>query len=408
VQENTREDIRSVIGGVPFWDLARATADFTKKWFEKGYASESTRLFDLGTRFLQLEKIITLTADDPNTVGRAYTLTVSNAGVYSQGPPDASYGSRRLKSLHFGISQAVSGSLLATSTVTVGGKMFITAHAAAPVISRGDLENFSGRMAEILTLASVVPKRKTSGVPRVDYPMDVRGGMPGFYPLETPKGALVCPVYEDIKSPTMPPFNVDKYMGIWYELAFHDITQANMCGCTQFNMTRYGNIIEDMFTVTCPWPWREGVDGPWLPGYSQVTGHRKGNQWTCNMTMFYQPERLGVMRETGFGQEFDNMILEVWKDPEIQQQTGYEFTRAIQFQCVSVGTGENQKITFTGINFLSRIPIIPVEQLQEMFIRARALGLEPYGSNDMHVVEHEGCRYPERTDSELLFFPLGG
>ena len=32
-----------------------------------------------------------------------------------------------------------------------------------------------------------------------------------------------------------------------YELAFHDITQANMCGCTQFNMTRYGNIIEDMF-----------------------------------------------------------------------------------------------------------------------------------------------------------------
>ena len=28
---------------------------------------------------------------------------------------------------------------------------------------------------------------------------------------------------------------------------------------------------------------------------------------------------------------------------------------------------------------------------KEMFIRARALGLEPYGSNDMHVVEHEGC-----------------
>jgi len=402
VEENTGEDPRSKIGGVPFWDLARACADFTQKWFDKGYAAESVRLFDMGTRFLQLEKIITLTADDPNTVGRAYTLTVSNAGVYVPGSSDGAYGSRTLKSLHFGISQAVSGSMLAASTVTVAGKMFITAHAASPVVSRLDLDGFSNRMVEVLTLAARAPARKTSGTPRVDYPVDVRGGLPWFYPLETPKDKLVCPVYEDIKSPTMPFFEVDKYVGIWYELAFHDITQANMCGCTQFNMTRYGNVIEDMFTVTCPWPWRSGIDGPWLPGISKVTGHRKGNQWTCNMTMFYQPERLGVMRETGFGQEFDNMILEVWRDPEIQAKTGYEYTRAIQFQCVSVGTGADQKITFTGINFLSRVPILSTKQLQEMFVRARALGLEPYGSNDMHIVEHEGCRYPVRTDAEWM------
>ena len=35
-------------------------------------------------------------------------------------------------------------------------------------------------------------------------------------------------------------------VGVWYELAFHDITQCNGCGCTQFNMTRHGNVIEDM------------------------------------------------------------------------------------------------------------------------------------------------------------------
>ena len=28
------------------------------------------------------------------------------------------------------------------------------------------------------------------------------------------------------------------------------------------------------------------------------------------------------------------MVLEIWSDPEITAQTGYEYTRAIQFQCL--------------------------------------------------------------------------
>ena len=80
------------------------------------------------------------------------------------------------------------------------------------------------------------------------------------------------------------------------------------------------------------------------------------------MTMYYKPQNPGVMLETGFGQEclgantgplskltsrdlegqppskplsrFDNMVLEIWSDPEITAQTGYEYTRSIQFQCL--------------------------------------------------------------------------
>jgi len=37
-----------------------------------------------------------------------------------------------------------------------------------------------------------------------------------------------------------------------------------------------------------------------------------------------------------------------------------------------------------------------------MFTRARALGLEPYGSNDMHVVGHEDCEYPMSTDRSWM------
>ena len=80
---------------------------------------------------------------------------------------------------------------------------------------------------------------------------------------------------------------------------------------------------------------------------------------------------------------FDNMVLEIWSDPEITAETGYEYTRAIQFQCLGVrlwdvpfhilsrcncsnywrahevtAGSEQDGITFTGINFLSRIPII--------------------------------------------------
>ncbi|CAE7251901.1 unnamed protein product [Symbiodinium natans] len=383
--EHENASIRSKIGGVPFWDLARASAFAVREWAEKGYAAESTRLFDIGIRLLRMDNIIRETANDPNTLGRAYSVTVSNAGVYGQGPDDGRYGSLRLDKIYFGISTAISGSFMSASCLTVNGDLLVTAHSAAPVANRSELDSFADSMIRSLAVAAMEPvPRASMGTPPVDNPIDPRGGLPWYYLLETPKGTLQCPKYEDVRSPTLPAFNVDKYVGVWYELAFHDITQCNGCGCTRFNMTRHGNVIEDMFTVTCPWPWKKGVDGPWLPGYN-ANGNRRMNMWTCNMTMYYKPAEPGVMLETGFGQEFDNMVLEIWSDPEITAETGYEYTRAIQFQCLG---SEQDGITFTGINFLSRVPIVKPSMFQEMFNRARALGLEPYGSNDMHVVEH--------------------
>lgn len=397
--EHENTSIRSRIGGVPFWELARAADFAVREWVEKGYAAESTRLFDIGIRLLRMDNIIRETANDPSTLGRAYSVTVSNAGIYSQGPDNGSYGSLRLDKIFFGISTAISGSLMSASCLTVNGDLLITAHSAAPVVNRSDMETFADSMVRSLSIAAMeTAPRASMGTPPVENPIDPRGGLPWYYLLETPKGTLQCPKYEDVRSPTLPAFNVDKYVGVWYELAFHDITQCNGCGCTRFNMTRHGNVIEDMFTVTCPWPWKKGVDGPWLPGYN-ANGNRRMNMWTCNMTMYYKPAEPGVMLETGFGQEFDNMVLEIWSDPEIAAETGYEYTRAIQFQCLG---SEQDGITFTGINFLSRVPIVKSSMLQEMFNRARALGLEPYGSNDMHVVEHAGCRYPQSTDETWM------
>jgi hypothetical protein len=41
-----------------------------------GYAAESTRLFDIGVRLLRMDTIIRETANDPSTIGRAYSVTV--------------------------------------------------------------------------------------------------------------------------------------------------------------------------------------------------------------------------------------------------------------------------------------------------------------------------------------------
>lgn len=74
------------------------------------------------------------------------------------------------------------------------------------------------------------------------------------------------------------------------------------------------------------------------------------------------------------------MVLEIWSDPEITAQTGYEYTRSIQFQCLGRATiwalascalqlaagTEKDGITFTGINFLSRVPIVECLQPQQV------------------------------------------
>jgi len=236
--------LRSLIGGVPFWDLARASRHAVEQWVKKGYAAESTRLFDLGVKNLRLENIIRATANNPATLGRAYSVTVSNAGVYGIGPPDGDYGNFRLSGLFFAISSSVSGSMVSASTLTVKGELQLTAHGSTPIVNRTELDTFADIMTRSLTIASEAPwpQRKGGGMPRVENPIDPRASKPWYYPVETDKGSLRCPAYEEIRSPTLRPFEVDKYVGIWYELAFHDITQFNGCGCTRFNMTRHGTV----------------------------------------------------------------------------------------------------------------------------------------------------------------------
>jgi len=87
----------------------------------------------------------------------------------------------------------------------------------------------------------------------------------------------------------------------------------------------------------------------------------------------------GILRESGFGVEFPNYIVDVQKDPE----TG-EYTETIQFQCLERGGVR----VFEGINFMSRQPEMTPEQMKAMHARAEKAGMYPYGASEeqMHTV----------------------
>lgn len=92
----------------------------------------------------------------------------------------------------------------------------------------------------------------------------------------------------------------------------------------------------------------------------------------------------GILRESGFGVEFPNYIVDIKKDA----QTG-EYKEAIQFQCLERGGVR----VFEGINFMSRNPTMSEEELSAMHSRAEKAGMFPYGASpeQMHTV----ARFPE-------------
>jgi hypothetical protein len=99
----------------------------------------------------------------------------------------------------------------------------------------------------------------------------------------------------------------------------------------------------------------------------------------------------GVLRESGFGVEFPNYIVDVQKD-----ENG-EYKEAIQFQCLERGGVR----VFEGINFMSRNPVMTDQELTAMHARAEKAGMYPYGASpeQMHTVARRDVNAPELDNS---------
>lgn len=86
----------------------------------------------------------------------------------------------------------------------------------------------------------------------------------------------------------------------------------------------------------------------------------------------------GILRESGFGVEFPNYIVDVKKNDQ------GEYTEAIQFQCLERGGVR----VFEGINFMSRDPNMTPEEISAMHGRAEKAKMFPYGASpeQIHIV----------------------
>jgi len=118
-----------------------------------------------------------------------------------------------------------------------------------------------------------------------------------------------CPAYEEVRQSSMNNFDLQKYQGKWYEHKFHDWTQFKEVYDTTLDIkvTADGNAWTDDF----------GVKGP-APDAAPLSWDKSPVANGAHYFLFGRVDKNdppGILRESGFGVEFPNYIVDVQKDP---------------------------------------------------------------------------------------------
>lgn len=193
------------------------------------------------------------------------------------------------------------------------------------------------------------------------------------YNLALDDGVKGCPTYQEVRQPSMEEFDVNKYVGRWYEHGFHDWTQFSGVYDTTLDieLSKDGTRWLDDFAVRGPSP--------------EVSPKGFDKSPVANGAHYFLYGKIdkanpGVLQESGFGVTFPNWIVDVKKDEK------GDYKEAIQFQCLERGGVR----IFEGINFLSRDAELTEEAKAGMFERAKAAGMSQYGATpeQMHFMKH--------------------
>ena len=141
-----------------FWAVAKQCRQELLDFVAAGYVPESVQLFDWGMQTLELNEVVEKEAENPKTLGRAYTCGVSNMGVFGPGGGkgddsssfSSSYGDYRLRGVHYATSHSLTGSLYQLSCGTVDGALCLTLHYAWPLVDRATAAAFADAVVDIL------------------------------------------------------------------------------------------------------------------------------------------------------------------------------------------------------------------------------------------------------------------
>ena len=151
--------------GEELWEAARSarkkTVDFIS---DPRMPKESVRLFDIGSRLLDMPTFVAKEGrNNMDSLGRAYSAGVSNAGVFE--PADGA-GEWRIGRVHYATSHSHTGCLFQISAVSVGGDLCLTFQTPMPLLLEEEADAFVGATMEALAAmagAEAPPGAATDG-----------------------------------------------------------------------------------------------------------------------------------------------------------------------------------------------------------------------------------------------------
>jgi len=205
---------------------------------------------------------------------------------------------------------------------------------------------------------------------------------------DCPKGCPAkCPSQSSVQSDTVQKsFDLEKFWGTYYEIAFHDSTQPShfpieaKCQRSVKSPNGKGNY-KDMFSLN---------EGYYAPG-------GKGINAVCDLE-FNLTEQPGVFMghwhsSSPWNPDLSN-VANTLVDVGVAQNGTYEWT--LEFQCKEYDEGDKRGrkgIRFAAVNFYHRKPIITDDEFNEMKdrLKARGLGWITELDGGLHMVDQKQC-----------------
>ena len=152
-----------------FWELAQEGKQQTQRFFDSNGPSEAVRVFDFAMSISDLNNLVHLTAQSKDTKGRAYSVGVTNVGVYEnqQSFPRADgsrprlklqHGKYRVEDIYFATPHTQSGCLFQVSCLTLDGELSLTFNPVAPIVSNDVNQKFADAFVELLEVVAGTKK----------------------------------------------------------------------------------------------------------------------------------------------------------------------------------------------------------------------------------------------------------
>ncbi len=165
--DNSGKRIRQVKGAdleKDFWSIAKVSKEQTINFIENDGPEEATRVFDFAMSISDMNNLVYLSAQSKDTLGRAYSAGVVNAGVFEKQKAvsrreeterdslKTKHGRFEIQEVFYATSHARSGCLYQISCLTVNNELMCTFHPASPVVTEEKNEEFADSFVQLLRI----------------------------------------------------------------------------------------------------------------------------------------------------------------------------------------------------------------------------------------------------------------